>query len=212
MRVYLKEITDQGKEFDFTGEDAWAVAAVATGDEADTRKFRATPRPLSMHLSVRKVDTVVLASGKISSQVRLLCSRCGENFDHDVRGSFSALYCQDPALAGVAHLQEGGMDAGKPTGRTFGYARHAHDAPDEAGAERGESNQDIDITYLTDDFIELGDLITEQVQLQIPFQPLCAEACRGVCLHCGTNLNKGRCACAKLQKETPFSVLRDFKL
>ena len=108
-------------------------------------------------------------------------------------------------MAGVAHQEAGG----KVAGTTKGFARHAHNSAEDALIESG---QDLDITYLSQDFIDLADVLTEQLQLQVPFQPLCKESCKGVCTQCGADLNVGRCACAKITKATPFSVLKDFKV
>jgi uncharacterized protein len=114
-------------------------------------------------------------------------------------------------MAGVGHLkmQTKGPAKGefKPSGHTKGHARHAHDDNHDTS-----TSGDLDITYLSDDFIELGDVLTEQLQLQVPFQPLCKETCKGMCTQCGADLNQGRCACAKITKNTAFSVLQNLKL
>lgn len=119
-------------------------------------------------------------------------------------------------MAGVAHLQrrkEDDMEIAKPVGQNHGFARHAHNyEADDESTFGGESGQDLDITYISEDFIELGDVLSEQLRLQVPFQPLCKEDCKGMCAQCGADLNLGRCACAKLAKATPFSVLKDLKL
>ena len=114
-------------------------------------------------------------------------------------------------MAGVAHLQRQpeSRDRGRPMGQNQGFARHAHNSDED---EAVLSGQDLDITYLSNDWIDLGDVMTEQLQLQVPFQPLCAESCKGMCTHCGTDLNRGRCACAKIKSDHPFSALRDLKL
>ena len=114
-------------------------------------------------------------------------------------------------MAGVGHLEfaRTGTQKGvlKPAGQNKGHARHAHDASRDISG-----SQDLDITYLSSDLIELGDVLTEQLQLQVPFQPLCKESCKGICTQCGADLNQGRCACAKIAKNTPFSVLQNLKL
>jgi uncharacterized protein len=75
-----------------------------------------------------------------------------------------------------------------------------------------DTAKDLDITYLSQDFIDLADVLTEQLRLQVPFQPLCKDSCKGMCANCGADLNVGRCACQKLVKNSPFSVLKDLKL
>ena len=107
-------------------------------------------------------------------------------------------------MAGIAH-----QEAGRPVGQNQGHARHAHD---ESLDDEIEEGKDLDITYISEDFINLADVLTEQIQFQVPFQPLCQENCKGMCPQCGADLNVGRCACAKIATARPFSVLRDFKV
>lgn len=116
-------------------------------------------------------------------------------------------------MAGVAYLQKQGKGAshdegGRPRGQNAGFARHAHNSEDDAMISEGK---DLDITYLSHDYIDLGEVLAEQLQLQIPFQPLCKSSCHGICSQCGTDLNQARCACAMI-KSNPFSILRDYNI
>lgn len=214
MKIYLREITDQETELNFTQENEWVLKAVQRVDEPteDTALARLRnhttkkPRPIHCHLSLRKVDEVVVVTGKLHTFVELVCSRCANPFHFDCRLSFSALFCKDPIMAGVAHLQE----AGRPAGQNKGHARHAHE--EESGETGTSTDRDLDITYLSDDFIDLAEVLTEQLQLQIPFQPLCRESCKGICHQCGADLNVGRCACAKIAPTHPFAALKNLKI
>jgi len=42
---------------------------------------------------------------------------------------------------------------------------------------------------LQGDLIDLEPLLRDEVVLDLPFQPLCRDNCRGLCLECGANLN-----------------------
>ena len=109
-------------------------------------------------------------------------------------------------MAGVAHLHRQGTDLrepGRPMGQNQGFARHAHDTDND---DRISEGKDLDITYLSHEYIELSDVLTEQLQFQVPFQPLCSETCQGICSLCGADLNHGRCACAKIKSSQPFSI------
>ena len=61
------------------------------------------------------------------------------------------------------------------------------------------------------DSLKISDVLTEQLQLSLPFQPLCKADCKGICPTCGTDLNKGRCACEKIAKSSPFAAIKDLK-
>lgn len=217
MRIYLNEIGTEDTELDFNQNEKWVTEAVQRVDEhyADERPqlsrakgAKAKTREIAAHLSLRKVDDVIVVNGSVNTYVELICSRCANPFKFETRPNFSALFCKDPVMAGVGHQTEDG----KPAGQNKGFARHAHDYGSENGESSGSETQDLDITYLSQDFIELGDVLTEQLRLQIPFQPLCKADCKGICPQCGADLNVGRCACAKITKSNAFSVLKDYKV
>jgi uncharacterized protein len=54
---------------------------------------------------------------------------------------------------------------------------------------------DLDVIWYSDLVVPLDPLIDEQVQLELPMKPLCAEACRGLCPQCGADLNLAKCGC-----------------
>lgn len=214
MKIYLNEITDQGTDLDFTEEQSWVKDAVLRLDEHPLEGPNASSagRSVRVHYTLRKIDEIVVISGSFKTHVELLCSRCGVSFKHICDSGFSGLYCTDPVMAGVGHLKE----PGKPGGQNQGFARHAHqeqEAEDQFTSDDTETlGKDLDITYVPEDKVDLGDVLTEQIHFKIPLQPLCNEGCKGVCTNCGTDLNAGQCACAKLAKRnTAFSVLENFK-
>jgi uncharacterized protein len=43
--------------------------------------------------------------------------------------------------------------------------------------------------------LDTDELIRQQILPEIPIQTLCGGACRGLCPHCGHDLNQGPCAC-----------------
>jgi uncharacterized protein len=214
MKIHLNELSEQETELDFTEAEAWVKQAVENVDESLDDVPGAVPkrlgaintpaRAIEAHISLRNVDNVIVVSGDVKTYIQLVCSRCATLFKMDCDPHFSALFCNDPVMAGVGHLEEG-----KPAGQNKGFARHAHDKEADRLAESGK---DLDITYLSEDFIDLKELVTEQLQLQVPFQPLCKKDCKGMCSNCGADLNVGRCACAKLGTSNAFHALKNLKL
>ncbi len=43
--------------------------------------------------------------------------------------------------------------------------------------------------------LHLADLIREYLLLAVPMHALCRDDCKGLCPHCGRNLNNGPCGC-----------------
>jgi uncharacterized protein len=77
--------------------------------------------------------------------------------------------------------------------------------------EREVEEDDLTTAYYDDDHIDLGELIAEQFQLALPMKPLCSEGCKGLCPHCGTNLNTETCDCSRQWEDPRFASLKQFK-
>jgi uncharacterized protein len=77
--------------------------------------------------------------------------------------------------------------------------------------ERGIEEEDLETSYYRDDQIDLDELMREQFYLVLPMKPLCQEECRGLCVHCGTNLNQGACECAAEWKDPRLAPLEAIK-
>jgi uncharacterized protein len=60
--------------------------------------------------------------------------------------------------------------------------------------------------------LHLSEIACEQIFLEIPYQPLCHEECKGLCLVCGKDLNLTSCECIRKEFATGFSALQKLKL
>ncbi len=67
---------------------------------------------------------------------------------------------------------------------------------------------EININYYRDEEIDLSEVIQEQLLLSIPMKPLCHEECKGLCPHCGTNLNIQSCECMVIRIDPRMAVLK----
>jgi uncharacterized protein len=54
---------------------------------------------------------------------------------------------------------------------------------------------DTEIAFFEGDGLFLADVLAEQVLLAIPMKAICRSDCRGLCPHCGANLNTDECRC-----------------
>jgi uncharacterized protein len=69
-------------------------------------------------------------------------------------------------------------------------------ATEQVGKPEGEINdEDVGVSFYTDDQIDLAEVIREQIFLSLPMKPLCREDCQGLCPVCGINRNNGSCSC-----------------
>jgi uncharacterized protein len=86
--------------------------------------------------------------------------------------------------------------------------------PEESGIGEEDlsiSDEDLNVGYYREDLIELDALVLEQIILQIPIKPLCQEDCKGLCAHCGANLNAAACGCGTDVVDRRFAALKNFK-
>ena len=58
--------------------------------------------------------------------------------------------------------------------------------------------------------LDLTESVREGIILVLPSYPICKEACLGVCLHCGQDLNAGPCACSQQAGNSPWDALEGF--
>jgi uncharacterized metal-binding protein YceD (DUF177 family) len=57
------------------------------------------------------------------------------------------------------------------------------------------------------DFVDLTDEVREAIILALPGYPVCREACRGLCMACGANLNRTECQCHAKGKDNRWAAL-----
>jgi uncharacterized protein len=63
------------------------------------------------------------------------------------------------------------------------------------------------VAFYTGDLIEFGEEVRQELELQVPFAPLCRADCKGLCPVCGGNLNEKACGCEAGAKNSPFQGL-----
>ena len=81
-----------------------------------------------------------------------------------------------------------------------------------SAAEEELSRTDLDLDYYTGEMVDLESLLREQIILMMPLKPLCDEACKGLCPHCGANLNRETCVCKTDNVHSPFAQLAKLKI
>lgn len=72
--------------------------------------------------------------------------------------------------------------------------------PDEEAEGEGDdgaevATEDLDLFPYDGEVVDLEPLLREQFVLAVPFAPLCAEDCKGLCPQCGIDRNTATCKC-----------------
>jgi len=70
---------------------------------------------------------------------------------------------------------------------------------------------DTEIAFFQGEGLFLADVLAEQVLLAIPMKAICRSDCRGLCPHCGTNLNTDECRCSTQVLNPRMAPLARFK-
>jgi uncharacterized protein len=78
--------------------------------------------------------------------------------------------------------------------------------------ERELESEEMESSFFEEGEIHLSEIACEQIFLEIPYQPLCQEGCKGLCPICGKDLNVSSCQCVKEEFPTGFSALKKLKL
>lgn len=70
---------------------------------------------------------------------------------------------------------------------------------------------DTETAFFEGDGLFLADVLAEQVNLALPMKVICSPDCRGLCPHCGANLNNEECRCEKSGADPRLAPLARLK-
>lgn len=71
--------------------------------------------------------------------------------------------------------------------------------------------EDADLFYAEDGQVDTRWVAQEQILLNLPLKPVCAETCRGLCPACGENRNHIECGCREEIRDPRMAALIEFK-
>lgn len=153
LKIMVARIPEEGSHLE--GDEPGSIL------ELDGDRFVKVAGDVQYALYVQHVSGELVASGTLSIDLELMCTRCAEFFSTTVVDSdFLRAY---PA---------------------------------------SEDTDSVDIT---------GD-VREDLLLHVPVFPVCSEGCKGLCAQCGSDLNKGSCACGKGDRPATWSALDNLDL
>jgi len=77
--------------------------------------------------------------------------------------------------------------------------------------ERSVTAAEAEVSYYQGEGLLLEEALREQVLLAVPLKVICREDCKGLCPHCGKNLNVEQCSCAEPVDDPRWSALKDIR-
>lgn len=130
-----------------------------------------------------RVSGMIELQGHIAAEADLACGRCLEGFSLPIESDFELT-----------------------------FADELPEVEDESGEEIELSAEDMGISLLEGEELDLSEFLIEQLMLNMPFRPICRKDCKGLCPHCGADLNKEACQCHEEQFDTRFAALKNLKI
>ena len=114
----------------------------------------------------------------------------------ETRFQFACARCLDPVIQDLSHkfdllYRPQGADAGRE--------------------ELSVTSAEAEVSYYQGEGLLLEDVLREQVLLALPLKAICRDDCKGLCPHCGKNLNVEQCACAEPVEDPRWLALKDLR-
>jgi uncharacterized protein len=79
-------------------------------------------------------------------------------------------------------------------------------------AKEAELNaEDLDVSVIEGNEIDLAELVREQILLNLPDQTFCREDCLGLCPKCGANRNLINCNCIEKEIDPRWAGLKNLR-
>ena len=80
-----------------------------------------------------------------------------------------------------------------------------------SGEEVELEKEELDACFYDQPVVPVAPIVEERIQMAVPMKPLCREDCRGLCLHCGRELNSGECGCVVEVVDPRWEALKSLK-
>ncbi len=210
MKVYFHEIKDQDLQYTFNETTPWVMEVVGQLDERMDQikrppNWKPRTRPTEVEFTLRRIDDLVHVTGKIKTQLFLLCSLCADSFSFPINTQFHLLLTTSDIYADVPReiSNKSSIDMDE-------WLADEDDEEDETPAMNLNAS-DYEVTVVTEPMADLREILMEQITLLIPMQPKPDVDEKDDCLKCGRNQLSFLPQQEELLKENPFAVLKNFK-
>jgi uncharacterized protein len=79
--------------------------------------------------------------------------------------------------------------------------------PTEVGQDGDPEDPELSVAFFDGENLPLGEEIRQELELRLPFAPLCRNDCKGLCAVCGQDLNQEDCGHHSAGASGAFSAL-----
>jgi len=210
MKVYFHEIKDQDIHHSFTETTPWIMEVIGQLDERmdgiqRPPNWKPRSRPTEVDFTLRRVDDLIHVTGKVKTQLYLLCSLCADAFQFPINTQFHLLLTTSEIYGETKResSNKGSFDMDD------WMADESDEDEDEAPAMSMNAS-DYEVTVLSEPLADLKEILNEQIALLIPMQPKPDKNEKDECVKCGRNQLSFLPEQEEILKENPFSVLKNF--
>ena len=145
------------------------------------------PHGIDYDIDLTHAGDGILASGIVRAQAEGECDRCLEPAQFDISAELNEYYLFE-----------------------------APESPSDDDDFLDEDDSDAFEVVGQDNVIDLAGALNDAIVMETPFVLLCSPDCKGLCPHCGCNLNYESCNCNEQAKQdeldnNPFAVLKNLK-
>lgn len=185
MEIIIFDIPEGGQDlsYDTTKHEWFGRIVKEVLGEAFEEKDTAQ---LKLHLDRFEDDVDI--TGEFRAKYHPACDRCLERSAEDlvipIRAHLTPLYEND----------------------------RQRERENDEGTDLSAIKEDLDFSYYEGDRFHLDEFINEQIVLAQPMKHLCSENCKGLCPHCGANLNEGTCQCKEEHTDPRWEALRSVRI
>lgn len=185
-------VPDRNQWRDVLDLEGWEEAAISLSADVSGARLQLLdlPEPEAMNLELHLQRTGIPGAyeyrlrGGVTGAMKLTCVRCLADFSFPVDARFDLRYLPASILPPDDEQE------------------HEHELVD------GE----VDIEYYRRPVFDLLAFVREQVYLALPMDPVCREACAGLCPRCGADRNLGEHVCTESAFDPRWQALRGLGL
>ena len=143
--------------------------------------------PVHVQGQVTNTGDSMLVQGQARGQFAMTCARCLQPMRAEVAAEFQERF------------------------RRQGGRRHPEPAQDRWEAPVSPGEEEDDARPYQGDWLDLDAPVREALLLHLPMKPVCEPGCRGLCPHCGANLNETTCDCRPESIDPRLAVLKEWE-
>ena len=213
MKVSFQEIKDHELEYHFNEETPWVMEVIGHLDERMDRikrppNWKPRSRPTEVHFTLRRVEELIHVTGKVKTQLFLLCSLCADAFAFPIQLQFHTLLTQSQVYAEAPReTSRRNMDVDPDVQSFF----ESDDDDDDLDAPAMNLNSsDYEVTLVSEPIVDMKEILSEQIMLVLPMQPKPEKDDKGDCMKCGRSQTAFLPEEQTLLVENPFAVLKNF--